>query len=162
MQLQPRMTNPALSVPGAMDALQGLGKVVKEAAEKAGIPRSTIELVNLRVSQINGCAICLDMHSRALEQMNEAPERLHTVAAWRETPYFNEAERAALALAEAGTRLADRSEPGPEELINEAGKHFDEQALGALVVAIAAINSWNRLNVMSGQVTGDWVKQWVA
>ena len=159
--MQSRMTSPALSVAGALDALQALAKALSEAASKAGLPQSTIELVGLRASQINGCAVCLDMHGRGAEKMGETDERLITLAAWRETPYFNEAERAALALAEAGTRLADHGGV-PDEVFNEAAKHYDEQALGALIVAIAAINAWNRLNVISGQVTGEWVNQWVA
>lgn len=160
--MEPRMTNPALGVAGALDALQTLSKAANEAASKAGLPQSTIELVSLRASQINGCAVCLDMHSRGAQQAGETDERLLTLAAWRDTPYFNEAERAALALAEAGTRLADRSQPVPDAVFEEAAKHYDEEALGALIVGIAAINAWNRLNVISGQVTGEWVKQWVA
>ncbi len=160
--MQPRMTSPALSVAGALDALQALSRAVSDAASKAGLPESTIELVSLRASQINGCAVCLDMHGRGAQQAGETDERLLTLAGWRDTPYFSEAERAALALAEAGTRLADRSEPVPEAVFEELAKHYDEGALGALVVAIAAINAWNRLNVISGQVTGEWVKQWVA
>jgi AhpD family alkylhydroperoxidase len=160
--MQPRMTNPALSVAGALDALQALSKAVNEAASNAGLSQSTIELVSLRASQINGCAVCLDMHGRGAEKAGESHERLLTLAAWREAPYFSEEERAALALTEAGTRLADRSEPVPDAVFAEAAKHYDEPALGALVAAIAAINAWNRLNVISGQVTGEWVKQWVA
>jgi AhpD family alkylhydroperoxidase len=155
------MTSPALTVAGALDALQALGKAVSEAASKAGLSQSTIDLVALRASQINGCAVCLDMHSLGSRKAGESDERLLTLAAWRDTPYFDDAERAALALAEAGTRLADRGEAVPDEVFNEAAKHYDEQALGALVVEIAAINAWNRLNVISGQVTGEWVKQWV-
>jgi AhpD family alkylhydroperoxidase len=159
--MEPRMTSPALTVAGALDALQALGKAVHEAASKAGLPQSTIDLVALRASQINGCAVCLDMHSLGARKAGESDERLLTLAAWRDTPYFNDAERAAVALTEAGTRLADRGEAVPDEVFNEAAKHYDEQALGALVVEIAAINAWNRLNVISGQVTGEWVKQWV-
>ncbi|MGB7052743.1 MAG: carboxymuconolactone decarboxylase family protein [Acidimicrobiales bacterium] len=159
--MEPRMTSPALTLAGALDALQALGKAVNEAASKAGLPQSTIDLVALRASQINCCAVCLDMHSLGARKAGESDERLLTLAAWRDTPYFNDAERAALALAEAGTRLADRGEGVPDEVFNEAAKHYDEQALGALVVEIAAINAWNRLNVISGQVTGEWVKQWV-
>jgi AhpD family alkylhydroperoxidase len=160
--MQPRMTSPALSVPGVAEALQALSKAANDAAEAAGIPRSTIELVGLRASQINGCAVCLDMHGRGARKEGETDDRLFTLAAWREAPYFTEAERAALALTEAGTRLADRSEPIPESVFDEAAKHFEAPALAALVVAIAGINAWNRLNVVSGQLTGEWVAQWVA
>jgi AhpD family alkylhydroperoxidase len=160
--MQPRMTSPALSVPGVLDALQALGKAANEAASKAGLPQSTIDLVCLRASQINGCAVCLDMHRRAAKKAGETDERLLTLAAWRESPYFDEAERAALALTEAGTRLADRPDPVPDEVFAEAAKHYDEQALAALVVHLAAINAWNRLNVTTGQVAGEWTAQWVS
>jgi len=156
------MTSPALSVPGVLDALQALGKAANEAASNAGLPQSTIDLVGLRASQINGCAVCLDMHSRAAKKAGETDERLLTLAAWREAPYFNEAERAALALTEAGTRLADRPDPVPDDVFDEAAKHYDQQALAALVVHIAAINTWNRLNVTTGQVAGEWTAQWVS
>jgi AhpD family alkylhydroperoxidase len=160
--MQSRMTSPALGVPGVLDALQALSKAADEAASKAGLPQSTIDLVSLRASQINGCAVCLDMHSRAAKKAGETDERLFTLAAWRETPYFSDAERAALALTEAGTRLADRADPVPDEVFDEAAKHYDEQALAALVVHIAAINAWNRLNVTTGQVAGEWTAQWVS
>jgi AhpD family alkylhydroperoxidase len=156
------MTNPALSVPGVLDALQSLALAVQEAASQAGLPQTTLELVNLRTSQINGCAVCLDMHTRGAKKAGEADERLFTLAAWRHAPYFSDAERAALALAEAGTRLADRAEPVPGALFDEATKYYDEGALAALVVCIAAINTWNRLNVMSGQQAGEWTAQWAS
>src|SRR5580658_540800 len=106
--MQPRITNPALSVPGVIGALQGLSKAANEAADEAGLPRTTVDLIDLRASQINGCAVCLDMHTRAAKKAGESEERLFTLAAWREAPYFTDAERAALALTESGTRLADR------------------------------------------------------
>jgi AhpD family alkylhydroperoxidase len=160
--MQSRMTSPALGVPGVLDALQALSKAADEAASKAGLPQSTIDLVSLRASQINGCAVCLDMHSRAAKKAGETDERLFTLAAWRETPYFSDAERAALALTEAGTRLADRADPVPDEVFDEAAKHYEQPALAALVVHIAAINTWNRLNVTTGQVAGEWTAQWVS
>ncbi len=92
----------------------------------------------------------------------ETDERLSTLAAWRDAPYFTEAERAALALAEAGTRLADQAEPVPERLIGEAARYYDERALAVLIVSIAAINTWNRLNVISGQEAGEWTAQWAS
>ena len=158
--MQSRISNPALSVPGVIDALQSLSKAANEAAEQAGVPHRTLELVNLRASQINGCAVCLDMHTRGAKKAGESDERLFTLAAWRDTPYFTDAERAALALAEAGTRLADQADAVPDAVFEEAAKHYDEQALAALVVTIAAINTWNRLNVVTGQVTGEWTAQW--
>ena len=160
--MQPRITNPALGIPGAMEALQSLSAAVHEAANRAGLPPATIGLVELRASQINGCAVCLDMHTRGARKAGETDERMFTVAAWRETPYFTDAERAALALAEAGTRLADRSDPVPDEVFAEAAEHYDEDALSALVAAIAVINVWNRLNVITGQVAGEWTAQWAS
>jgi AhpD family alkylhydroperoxidase len=157
-----RIKSPALGVPGVLEALQSLGKAASEAASKAGVPQSTIDLIGLRASQINGCSVCLDMHSRAARKGGETDERLFTLAAWRDTPYFTDAERAALALTEAGTRLADREDPVPDMVFEEAARHYDEPALAALVVSIAAINTWNRLNVVTGQVAGEWTAQWVS
>jgi len=157
-----RMTSPAMTVPGALDALQGLSAAANDAAAKAGVPQSTVDLVHLRASQINGCAVCLDMHSRGAKKGGETDERLLTLSAWRDSPYFTDAERAALALTEAGTRLSDRDDPVGQEVFDQAAAHFDEPALAALVVEIAAINAWNRLNVITGQVAGRWTEQWVA
>ncbi|MEV0596215.1 carboxymuconolactone decarboxylase family protein [Nonomuraea cavernae] len=112
----------------------------------SGLPHSTIELVKLRVSQINGCGFCVDMHSRDLKKAGESDERLWSVAAWREAPYYTPAERAALALAEEATRLADR-EAVPDEVWRQAAEHYDEKELATLVVAIAMINAWNRIGV---------------
>jgi AhpD family alkylhydroperoxidase len=153
--MQSRIPNPALSVPGVIDALQNLSKAADEAAGEAGLPHTTLELVNLRASQINGCAVCLDMHSRGARKAGETDERLFTPAAWRDAPYFTDAEEAALALAEAGTRLADQGDPVPDAV-------FDEAALAALVVCIAAINTWNRLNVITGQQSGEWTARWAS
>jgi AhpD family alkylhydroperoxidase len=160
--MQPRISSPALSVPGVLDALQRLSKAAHEAADQAGLPQTTVELVNLRSSQINGCAVCLDMHTRGAKKAGETDERLSTLAAWRDAPYFTDAERAALALGEAGTRLADQAEPVPDAVFDEAAEHYDERALAALVVCIAAINTWNRLNVITGQPAGDWTAQWAS
>jgi AhpD family alkylhydroperoxidase len=160
--MQSRILNPALGVPGVIDALQSLSKAADDAAGQAGLPHTTVELVNLRASQINGCAVCLDMHSRGARKAGETDERLFTLAAWRDAPYFTDAERAALALAEAGTRLADQGDPVPDAVFDEASKHYDESALAALVVCIAAINTWNRLNVITGQQSGEWTAQWAS
>jgi AhpD family alkylhydroperoxidase len=153
-----RIDNPALTVPGALKALQGLADAIRQV----DIPQSTIGLVELRASQINGCSICVDMHSRELKALGEPDERILTLAAWREAPYFSDAERAALALTEAGTRLADRSDPVPDDVWGEASRHYDEQQLAALVLAIAGINAWNRINATTRQITGEWVGQWIA
>lgn len=152
--MQARMSNPAMIVPDAMQALLALARSV----EKAGVPRRTLDLVHLRASLINGCSVCLDMHARGARNAGETDERLFTVAAWRDAPYFTDAERAALALTEAITRLSDRADPVPDEIWDEAARHYDERALAALIIAIATINVWNRLNVATRQVAGEWAK----
>jgi len=157
MELEARMKNPVMTLPGAMEALVALGK----AMEAGGVPRSTLELCNLRASQINGCAVCLDMHSRALRKLGERDEKLFAVAAWREAPYFSDAERAALALTEAETRLADRGDAVTDAVWQEAARHFEEKALAALVLSIAAINLWNRLNATTRQPSGEWTARFV-
>ncbi|MEU8250028.1 carboxymuconolactone decarboxylase family protein, partial [Nonomuraea sp. NPDC048916] len=113
---------------------------------RSGVPHSTIHLVKLRASQINGCGFCVDMHSRDLKKSDESDERIWSVAAWREAPYYTPAERAALALTEEATRLADR-EAVPDEVWRQAAEHYDETQLATLVVAIAMINAWNRIGV---------------
>ena len=152
--MKPRMTNPIMLVPDAMQAAMALGN----AAKKGDVPAKTLELMHLRASQINGCGLCLDMHARALKQRGETDERLFAVAGWRDAPYFTDAERAALALTEAATRLSDRSNPVPDEIWNEAARHYDEPQLATLVLNIAVINFWNRLNVTTRQVAGEWMK----
>jgi AhpD family alkylhydroperoxidase len=148
--MQARIKNPAMIVPDAMQSLLTLGK----AAKKGGVPSRTLNLVYLRASQINGCSVCVDMHARDLKKEGETDERLFAVAAWRETSYFTDAERAALALTEAATRLSDRADPVPDEIWNEAANHYDEPALASLVVNIALINFWNRINATTRQVAG--------
>lgn len=96
------------------------------------------------------------MHTRSARKAGETEERLATVAAWREAPYFDDAERAALALTEAATRLADRGDAVPDAVYDEAAGHFDQQALASLVLHIAMINTWNRINATTRQVGGDW------
>ena len=155
--MQPRMTNPAMTLPGAMEALTTLGKSMAQC----GVPKATLELMNMRASQINGCSVCLDMHSRTLKKVGEKDERIFALAAWREAPYYSDAERAALALTEAATRLNDRADPVPDEIWKEAARHYDETALGALVMAIGLINLWNRLNAATRQVGGEWIAQYV-
>jgi AhpD family alkylhydroperoxidase len=152
------MKNPVMIVPGAMEALQKLGT----AARRAGVPAGTLYLMEVRASQINGCSVCLDMHSRELKAEGEPDERIFMVGAWREAPYFTEAERAALALTEAATRLADRPDPIPDEVWEEAARHYDESQLAGLVVAIASINAWNRINASTRQITGAWVEEWIS
>jgi AhpD family alkylhydroperoxidase len=150
MLMTARMTNPAFAVDGAMDSLNALSKAIS----RARVPVSR-ELVHLRASQINGCSVCVDMHAKAARRSGESEERVFAVAAWRETPYFNDAERAALALTEALTRIADHAEQVPDELWDAAAEHFDEAQLGALVLDIATVNLWNRLNIATRQVVGE-------
>jgi AhpD family alkylhydroperoxidase len=154
--MQARMNNPAMVVPDAMQALQALAKALATSAKQSGVPSRTLHLVYLRASQINGCSVCVDMHARDAKKAAETDERLFAVAAWREAPYFTDSERAALALAEAATRLSDRVDPVPDEIWNEAARHYDEPGLAALVLAIATVNLWNRLNASTRQVAGAW------
>jgi AhpD family alkylhydroperoxidase len=140
----------AQPVPDALQALLALGA----SARKGGVPSTTLDLVHLRASQINGCSFCVDMHARDLKKAGETGERLFAVAAWRDSPCFTGAERAALALTEAATRLSDRPDPVPDEIWDEAARHYQEPALAALIVSIALINAWNRINVTTRQVAG--------
>ncbi len=148
--MQARMKNPAQMLPEAMKALQTLHL----AAEKAGVPAKTLGLVHLRASQVNGCSVCVDGHTHLMKKAGDSDERLFVVAAWRDAPYFSEAERAALALTEAVTRIADRDDPVPDAVWKEAARHYDEPALAALLIAISTVNVWNRLNVATKQVAG--------
>jgi AhpD family alkylhydroperoxidase len=156
--METRIDHPAQTLPGAMQALQRLERATKQA----GIPEATHELLRLRAGQINGCSGCVDIHSRVLKALGEPDERIFMVGAWREASYYTDAERAALALTEAVTRLADRPDPVPDEVWAEAARHYDGDQLAALVLSIAAINTWNRLNVATRQITGEWVEQLVA
>jgi AhpD family alkylhydroperoxidase len=155
--MQARIENPALTVAGASQALQRLSI----AAKDGGVPETTHHLIHVRASQINGCSVCLDLHTREMRAAGEPDERIFNVAAWREAPYFSDAERAALALTEAATRLADRANPVTDEVWEEAARHYDEPALAALVLSIASINAWNRINAATRQSTGEWVEQWI-
>jgi AhpD family alkylhydroperoxidase len=148
--MQARMKHPVYVLPEAMKALFALDK----ATHGNTLPDVTRKLVHLRASQINGCSVCVDMHSKELKQAGESDERVFAVGAWRETPYFTEPERAALALTEAATRLADRSDAVPDEVWAEAAKHYDEKGLSALLIQIGLINVWNRLNAAIRQPVG--------
>jgi AhpD family alkylhydroperoxidase len=150
MHLQARMNHPVMILPEAMKALHALNA----ATEKGGISAQTRELIHLRASQINGCSVCVEMHARDLKRQGESDERLFAVGAWRDAPYFTDAERAALALTEAVTRLSDREDPVPDAVWEAAARHYDEQELAALLLTIAQINVWNRLNVTTRQVAG--------
>ena len=148
--LQARMNHPAFAVPGAFEALQALSKSINET----GISPKLVELIALRASQINGCGVCAVQHPRIARKLGETDDRLFALAAWRDAPYFSDAERAALALTEAATRMSDRPDPVPDEIWDDAARHYDETELAALVLAIASINVWNRLNVTTRQVAG--------
>jgi AhpD family alkylhydroperoxidase len=132
--------------------LVSAGKVLSDS----GLPAATQELVKLRASQINGCAVCTDMHTKDALHAGESQLRLNLVAAWREATVFTEAERAALELAEQGTRIADGATGVTDEAWATAAKHYDDDQLAALVALIAEINAWNRLNVITRQPAGDY------
>lgn len=139
-----------------------LGKVIKyinsagKALSESSLPVATQELVKLRASQINGCGFCADMHYKDAVHAGEDPLRLNLVAAWREAKCFTEAERAALELTEQGTRIADAAGGVTDEVWANAAKHYDEEQLAALVCAIALINTYNRMNVITQQPAGDY------
>lgn len=144
-----RMANPAVVIPEALPAILG----VMKAAKKGGVPEPTLELVHLRASQINGCSYCVVSGVASAKRNGETDERLHAVAAWREAPYFTDAERAALELAEHVTRLADRAVV-PDDVWGAAAAHFDERQLASLVLWISLSNFFNRLNATTRQPAG--------
>jgi AhpD family alkylhydroperoxidase len=148
--MQPRMDNPAVLVPDAMNSLLALNKAVDDGE----VPARTLALIHLRVSQINGCAACVDQHPRFMKRAGETDERLFALSVWRDAPYFTDAERAALALAEAVTRIADRNEPVPDAIWDDARQHYAGTAMAKLLLSIASINVWNRLNVATRQRAG--------
>lgn len=147
--MQERMQNPAVSVPGTMQSLVGLSK-----ASEANISPELRNLINLRASQLNGCSVCVYSHARDLKKAGESDERIWAVGAWRDAPYFTDAERAVLALTEAVTRLSDRADPVPDAIWNEAAQHYTQEELSSIVLSIGLINIWNRLNVATKQVAG--------
>jgi AhpD family alkylhydroperoxidase len=144
------MNNPANVLPDSMEAIQSVIK----AAHSAGVPHATMGLAHLRASQVNGCSPCVYSGAISAKKAGESDERLFAVAAWRETELFTEAERAALALAESMTRLADRPDPVPDEVWDEAARHFDENQLAGLVLWVATTNLFNRLNATTKQPAG--------
>ncbi|MFI6393602.1 carboxymuconolactone decarboxylase family protein [Nonomuraea sp. NPDC050540] len=146
------MKNPATIIPAAMKPIMELMK----AAQSQGLPQELLEMIHLRVSQVNGCSFCVDAGLKNLRKLGESDERVGLVAAWREAPYYTDSERAALALAEAATRLADRPDSVSDEIWNDAADHFDEQQLAAILLMIATTNLFNRLNAPIRQVAGTW------
>ncbi|SDK33603.1 carboxymuconolactone decarboxylase family protein [Nonomuraea jiangxiensis] len=149
--MEARMKNPAAILPEATKGIQSLVK----AMYQGGAPQQTLELVHLRVSQINGCSTCVYGGVVSAKKAGETDERLHSVAAWRESPLFSEAERAALALAEFATRIADKSgDAVPQDVWDDAADHFDEGQLAAIILMIATTNFFNRLNATTKQPAG--------
>lgn len=146
-----RMANPAVALPEAMGPIMQLVKAVQSGGD---VPATTLGLVHLRTSQINGCSYCVVGGALKGREEGETDERLHAVAAWRETPYFSEAERAALALAEYATRLADRPDAVPDAVWDEAARHYDERQLAQIVLWIGVSNLFNRLNATTRQPAG--------
>lgn len=147
-----RMRNPIEFYPEALPALLAVNK----ATQNDDLPQVTSSLIHLRASQINGCGVCVDMHARELKKAGKPDERIFAVAAWRKTPYFTNAERGALAMSEVATRLSDQPDPVPDAVWDEAARHYDESAMAALVLQIALINTFNRINVLTRQVAGAW------
>lgn len=145
-----RMKNPAVKVPGVMNAIQELVASI----QNAGTPVDTLHLAHLRASQINGCSACVDSGLKEARKAGLDDERLFAAAAWQEAPCFSEAERAALALAEAMTRFSDEADPVPDKVWAAAAEHYDEQQLSTLVLWIAMTNMFNRVNRTTRQVAG--------
>ena len=150
--MQARGTRPVAIMPEARQAIQALGA----SFHGKGVPEETLSLIHLRASQINGCSACVQAGVAGARKAGESEDRLATVVAWRDAPHFTDAERAALALTEAVTRLADREDPVPDEIWDGAAKHYDEQGLAVLLLAIATTNVYNRLNAPTRRVAGAW------
>jgi AhpD family alkylhydroperoxidase len=150
--MQPRMKSPATIIPEAMEPFQALNSIIA----KSGLPEKLVVLVHLRASQINGCSACVFGGHRQAKRLGETEDRISTVAAWREAPFYTDAERAALDLTEAVTRLSDRSNPVSDELWEQVSKHFQEPQLAALLLSICLTNVYNRMNVSTRQIAGQW------
>ncbi len=150
--MQSRMQNPAAVLPTANQGIQNLFKAV----HSGGVDPKILELVHLRASQINGCSACVDGGFKTARKSGVSDEQLATVVAWREAPYFSDEERAALALAEAATRLADRPDPVNDEVWDAAASYFDEKQLAAIILMIGVTNLFNRLNATTRQIAGAW------
>jgi AhpD family alkylhydroperoxidase len=148
--MQPRMKSPATIIPEAMEPFQALNSIIA----KSGLPQKLLALVHLRASQINGCSACVFGGYQQAKRLGETENRISTVAAWREAPFYTDAERAALDLTEAVTRLSDRSNPVSDELWEQVSKHFKERQLSALLLSICLTNVYNRINVSTRQIAG--------
>lgn len=151
--IEPRITNPTAVIP---EALEGIQKLLV-AVYKGGLGADVLELTHMRTSQINGCSSCIEGTVNSVHRKGkELDERLLMVAAWRHSSRFTEAERAALELTEEMTRLADRADPVPDDVWARAAEHYDEKALVALVLHVALVNLFNRVNVATRQPAGEW------
>ena len=148
--MEARMKNPAMVLGDAMKGIQYLYK----AMHQGGVPATTLELVHMRASQINGCCACVSAGVECARKAGETIDRLVLVTAWRETDAFTDAERAALALTEAATRLADRADAVPDEIWQEATRHYDENGLAAIILMIATTNMFNRINATIKEPAG--------
>ena len=137
--------------PGIMQAMFGLERQIR----KAGLDHRLLDLVRMRASQINGCAYCLDMHSKDARAKGETEQRLYGLSAWRETPYYSPRERAALEWTEALTLVA--GSPASDEIYDRVREHFSEDELAHLTLAVVSINGWNRLNIAARTIPGDYV-----
>ncbi|MEV4730852.1 carboxymuconolactone decarboxylase family protein [Saccharopolyspora sp. NPDC049426] len=149
--MQARMNNPAMLLPDAFKSIQALLKTV----HSVDIPAETLELVHLRSSQINGCSFCAHYSSKQLKELGTSDDKLWAVAAWREAPFFDDGERAALELAEATTRLADRGDAVDDELWKRITEHYDEEQIAALTLMIGLSNLFNRVNAVTRQPAGE-------
>jgi AhpD family alkylhydroperoxidase len=150
--MQPRMKNPASIMPEAMGAFQALNSIVA----KSDLSEKLAVLVHLRASQINGCSACVFGGNYQAKKVGETEDRISAVAAWRDAPFYTDAERAALALTEAVTRISDNPNPVPDEIWSQASKHFNESELAALLLSICLTNVYNRINVSTRQIAGQW------
>lgn len=148
--MRERMKNPAMQLPKAVEAVG----IMVAAVQETGVPWKALHLAHIRASQINGCGYCVDSGSRHAKQAGETDQRLIAVAAWRDTPYFTEAERAALELTEAATRLSDRSDPVPDPVWDNARKHYSEKELSGLILWVGLVNLFNRMNVTTRLLAG--------
>ena len=152
--MQARMQHPVFVLPEAMQAMFALNHAIEDR-----LPLKIHKLAHLRASQINGCSVCVDMHAKELQKAGVPDEQIFAIAAWRDTPFFSDAERAALELTEAVTRIADRADPVPDAVWENAVRHFGQTEMAALLLTIAQINAWNRLNAAVRQMVGaKWEK----
>jgi AhpD family alkylhydroperoxidase len=147
--MNPRIDHRNVS-PGALKAMFGLESYVN----RCGLETKLLDLVRFRVSQMNGCAYCLDMHSKELREAGESEQRLYALDAWRETPFYDEREQAALTWAEAVTLVGEGHVP--DEVYRQAREQFNEEELVNLTLAVVAINGWNRLNIAFRTVPGSY------